>query len=370
MGNSRKLTEIQQHALVKTFDMSVGHAKYTLPDYQKGVIENLPFIFNESIKTPHKEIEKTFCEAYFGLAGQPSYRELKPTIFHYSTSISLEVLANVFRIKNMRVGLNTPTFDNLADILKRHINSNIIAVSENSLADPENIPWNQIDSLFITIPNNPTGFYLDETQFRNLVKKCKKENKLLAIDFCFRLTEEDYQRFDQYKILIEEQVDFITYEDTGKIWSIADLKVGFMLSSDSYYQIIKDISDDVLLNVSPFILNLLINIIRLEDPENIYINQLCNINRAYFRDNLGKLNFTVVNQNSKSTVEWVLHNRNIPATELVDKLETFGLFLSPGAQFYWNNFNEGEKYLRIALARDPNKFKQSVDELIHALSQN
>ncbi len=366
-----KLTEVQEHSFITDFDLSVGHAKYSFKGKQKDVIDNLSELYAEVDSMTYSEIESSFLKTYFNFCGQASYTNFKHPIIHYSTSISIETLANFLRLKNLRVGLITPTFDNLADVVKRHVDSkDIVPIEESSLLKPDtDIDWNALDVLFITLPNNPTGFTLNQSQFTNLVNEVKRRNKVIAIDFCFRLTESEYKEYDQYEIMRKVGVEFIAYEDTGKIWSLSEMKVGVMMASDNQYELLNDISRDILLSVSPFVLRLLDKIISNEDPDTIYINQLVQKNREYLRSKLQNVNFTLVNIDSKSTVEWVEHNRDMNATQLVEKLEEHGVFLSPGAQFYWDDYSRGEKFLRIVLARDTERFKISVDMLVEALSK-
>src|SRR5205807_3916332 len=85
-------------------------------------------------------------------------------------------------------------------------------------------------------------------------------NKILMIDFCFAafaLMDPELGRFDIYEMLEESGVSYIAIEDTGKTWPIQDAKCALLTVSKDLHQQTYNIHTAILLNVSPFILNLL-----------------------------------------------------------------------------------------------------------------
>jgi hypothetical protein len=102
--------------------------------------------------------QRAFESAFYELAGQGSVvdRLVRPP-HHYSSSLSVEVLANYLRAQRFSVGLLHPTFDNIAPILSRHAVP-LTAVSEAIFDDPPDEGHHVgCDAIFLVAPNNPTG---------------------------------------------------------------------------------------------------------------------------------------------------------------------------------------------------------------------
>ena len=118
------------------------------------------------------------------------------------------------------------------------------------------------ESIFLIEPNNPTGFSLsihDEKGWNELIRYAKDYNKLLIFDFCFSAFmygEKGPNLCDRYQLLDRSNVSYIAIEDTGKTWPLQDTKVSLIKMSDNLFKEIYDIHSAYLLNVSPFVLNL------------------------------------------------------------------------------------------------------------------
>jgi aspartate/methionine/tyrosine aminotransferase len=72
---------------------------------------------------------------------------------------------------------------------------------------------------------------------------------------------------------------------------------------------------------------------------------------------------------TKTSIAWCeIQDSSIKSTELQEFLfETKGVYILPGTFFYWNNPTQGEKYIRIALARDTDNFMQGMKLLKEGL---
>ncbi|MFM6280032.1 MAG: aspartate/tyrosine/aromatic aminotransferase, partial [Dolichospermum sp.] len=72
---------------------------------------------------------------------------------------------------------------------------------------------------------------------------------------------------------------------------------------------------------------------------------------------------------TKTCVAWCkIQDSSIKSTELQEFLfQAKGVYILPGTFFYWNSPIEGEKYIRIALARDTNNFIQGMKLLKEGL---
>src|SRR3989344_4963293 len=148
------------------------------------------------------------------------------------------------------------------------------------------------DSLFIIDPNNPTGFTLfakSKKAYQELLRFAKDKNKLLLLDFCFAsfmLPDVNLDVFDLYELLEESGVSYVAIEDTGKTWPVQDTKAALIKCSKDIYPEIYNIHTSYLLNVSPFILNLLTEyILDSEKDEFASVYDLLERNRNIVAEN-------------------------------------------------------------------------------------
>ena len=56
------------------------------------------------------------------------------------------------------------------------------------------------------------------------------------------------------------------------------------------------------------------------------------------------------------------------ATQIADFLTTRDIHVLPGTYFFWNARSDGERFIRIALARDPDVFFENMTQLVKSLS--
>ncbi len=87
------------------------------------------------------------------------------------------------------------------------------------------------DIVFICSPNNPTGRLYDRDYIERLAKKCLENNAYLCIDECFLpFCEADDSL--TFKRDIYSYTNIIVLRAFTKIYSMAGLRLGYMLSSD------------------------------------------------------------------------------------------------------------------------------------------
>ena len=133
-----------------------------------------------------------------------------------------------------------------------------------------------------------------------------------------------------------------------------------------------EIYNGYLLNVSPFVLNFLSAYIlesSLDDFAAIRtpIAQNRSILREYLQGQIVKL----LDSFTQTSVAWCeIQAPNIKATDLQRFLaEHKKVYILPGTFFYWNEPSRGEKYLRIALARNPENFQKGMALLVEGLRE-
>lgn len=360
-----KLTRWEWEALDSKYNIADGHAHQGQNSEQLRIISNLPALFIDTERQNQNSLQEAFRLLFFELAGQNAQSCLSAPLYHYSSSISVEIVANYLRLHKKSAGLIHPTFDNIPAILRRHQVS-LYPVNEITLMDPDRlIPG--INALFLVLPNNPTGFELNASQFEHLVRVCKERNILIILDFSFRFFSA-LSEWDQYEVLLRYESEFICIEDTGKTWPTLDLKVGFILSSAYLHTELLRISDDVLLNVSPFIFALLVEYITLERelPEEYTVINLARANRAILRQALSDTPLESVNSSSNISVEWIRLPSSWNSEHFCRWLERRQICLLPGPPFFWDQMDLGLSYVRLALMRPRDFFLTAAESLRNA----
>ena len=104
------------------------------------------------------------------------------------------------------------------------------------------------------------------------------------IDRCFAsfaLMDGGTRWFDIYDLLESSGVSYLLIEDTGKVWPLQDAKCAILMTSRDIYPAIYDIHTSVLLNVSPFTLNMLTRYLRDSESDGFAsIRNVISTNRA------------------------------------------------------------------------------------------
>jgi aspartate/methionine/tyrosine aminotransferase len=220
-----------------------------------------------------------------------------------------------------------------------------------------------LDAIFIVDPNNPTGFSIfsdGPEAFSELVRFCKDHNKLLIMDFCFSafIKVSGGSRFDVYEILEDAEVSFIAMEDTGKTWPIQDAKCSTLQTSKDINYDVYNILTSVLLNVSPFILSMVTRYVEDSIKDNFAsVRNILDINRELAINYLdgGLLKYCA--PQVKSSVAWFeITDPNLSADQLQEILRAHNVYVLPGKYFYWANPERGQRYIRLALARNTDMF--------------
>jgi aspartate/methionine/tyrosine aminotransferase len=368
----RKLTADESIGLTHQFNIADAHARAHPSADETALIDELPRIFQEAIHTPQREADIRAITAYAKLSNQFAL-DTRAALPVYSSSIGLEIVANALRETGTRVHLIEPTFDNIPDILKRNkvpLRAIPIDLMENYMcalteaigrAEPG-------DAIFIVSPNNPTGQVLGKEDFAAASLCCHKRGLTLILDPSFRLFE-PLAYFDHYDIMRSAGVEFISIEDTGKSWASLDLKLAFICSSPRWSYLLKNIADDFLLNVSPFV-SLLV-----EGFSELYVGlgtealrSRVSANRTALRANVRKSPMlSIPYPQSSVSVELLQTAPPLVSSEVVDACLTVDLSVLSGEAFYWASAGRGLDLIRVALFRDPERFEDSTTLLFSVL---
>lgn len=377
----QNLTQHEIKAMRTEHNLAAAHARKSQSPTQKEIIKRLPQLWHEAEKTSQREMEERFVQAFFRSQRQPTALTT-PTMLVYSSSVALVMAANFLALKKMRVSLLEPCFDAIYSIL---CNQNLPIdkpLAEEWLHDPEKIYENlkkqvHADAIIIVEPNNPTGFTLGrglqtldkrKRGYLELIRYAKDHDKLLVLDLCFSsflLEDAKPASFDIYKDLEESGVSYIVVEDTGKTWPLQDTKVAMLKSSKNVHDDLFNIHTSFLLSVSPFILNLATQyIVDSEADEFSSALELLKRNRGRAREVLSGSLLELQEPLANISVGWFrIKDPSIKASNLHSYIRERGVYILPGTHFFWSDHAKGERFVRIALARDPRLFDAAIRKL-------
>lgn len=356
MERHSNLTQYERKSLGRPFNLADGHARQYQDDAQLEICRRLPDLYRAGERISQLDVERDFQAEFYGLAGQSSAARHPRTLLCTSASLATDLVATFFGRAGLSVGLVQPCFDNLAAIMHRRDVRTLPLAEIDFLAPEPGLPVT--DALFIALPNNPTGFALDRDAFAALAARCADREQILIVDWTFRFFS-TFGQWDQYAVLEESKVSYLCIEDTGKTWPSLDLKCSILAASADLFPAISEVHNDVLLNVSPFALLLLLEY--LEDSARRGLEQSVRrpveINRRRLRAALRNSVLTPITGPAKVSVEWVrIDSEEIGSAEVLDVLAEVGIGILPGDQFFWADPSRGREYVRFALARDPAMF--------------
>lgn len=377
------ITQHEIHALKTDLNLADAHTHQSQSkSQQKSIVENLPRLWSESERTKQAEMEERFLANFFRVLKQEDALEGHKPLLVYASSIAMVMVANYLMKKKMSVALMEPCFDNLHDILK-HMQIPLSVLREEWLSNPKTL-YNNLkenitaDAIFIVDPNNPTGHTLfthHEKSYKELIRYCLENNKLLIIDYCFAPFVDYAPEINVppiYKMLRESGVHYISIEDTGKTWPLQDTKVAMLKMCDELYEELYNIHTSYLLNVSPFILNLVTQYILDSEKDNFSSVYSLLIKNSEIGQKIldGSLLKYLQPQASVSVMWTEINNPKVKATDLQKYIfEHSGVYVLPGTYFYWNDPRKGERFIRIAMARNTDVFTKAMKTLRKALDE-
>lgn len=369
-----KLTRDESVGLSLPYNLADAHTRYSPSEIEKSkVIDRLSNIYYEAVETPQDVIDRRAFEAYMALGGQTTAVQGHAFLPTYSASVSMEI-ATIALSKRARVAaLTHPTFDNIADILRRHQIS-ITPLGEPSTAPPLResiVKLNQAgaDAIVLVSPNNPTGRVIQSEELYDIGSLCAKASMTLILDSCFRLYD-DRAVYDHYDVLSQTGAEYVIIEDTGKIWPTQDIKLSYLVPSSSILPDLLDAYDDLILNVSPFTSNLVYYFSTLyRDRHQHSFMPIINENRLYLRASLPDRIASFPYPESRISVDVLEMGTSERATAALELLRAEGVNVLSARAFYWNSPSQGGSQLRVALARDPAYFATAVQILANALQR-
>jgi len=294
------------------------------------------------------------------------------TFLSYASSSSIKIIAKIAKIERKNIYLIEPCFDNIFHILNTE-NLEIIPVDEKYLLNPKknmkkinNQSW-----LWLVLPNNPTGFWLSKNDFERLALHLKSCEATLIIDLCFKRFVSPSENFDVYEILNRIGVEYITIEDTGKTWSLGDLKVGITVCSSIYSDVLRRLHDELLLSVSPFTLELLSQFIEhwLSEEGKKSFDRRINNNRAKIEELANNKEISFIGEDAIHVpmVLMRIKNRN----DLLDnwgELKRRGVELLPTCNYFWSGALDHLNAFRVPFLKPYREISIAAEEINNLIS--
>jgi aspartate/methionine/tyrosine aminotransferase/acyl carrier protein len=362
------LTRHEWAGLMNTHNLADGHARQAQTAQMSEVVARLPELYLAAESVPQLTLQREFEEAFYRLAGQESVvtRDRRP-LHHYSSSLSIEVVANYLREKRLRVSLLHPTFDNIPAILRRH-GVPLTPITERIFAEPDDPSfYTGTDALFLVTPNNPTGADPEPEVLQTIARRCAEHDVLLIADFSFRFFSGHLASWDHYGYFESVGVRYVGIEDTGKTWPTLDLKIGSLVVDARLHPRLQEITDDLLLNVSPFIFALIRDYI--EADKDLSSRQVGAVNREVLERALDGAPVTITPAAGPMSVAWLALPDGWRADDLCDWLTEQEVSVLPGWPFFWADTEAGQSFIRVALMRPEEDFAAAAAALAEALGR-
>jgi aspartate/methionine/tyrosine aminotransferase len=358
-------TTYERRSLDVGLNLSDAHSRQPLTASQQRIVERFPALFAEACRRTQFDLEEDFIDEFLALANQSRRYPYERYLLSYSASSAVTMLASYCVRLRKAVALIEPVFDNISSILRREGVILEVLPEELLTRDDPSADLSKLasDLIWIGSPNNPTGSYLDRRQFGRLVEFCATRGKTLVVDCCFRFFCRDMRSWDQYELLKSSGVSFVMIEDTGKTWATAEMKVGMVVCSDDVYPEMYRLHDDLLQCVSPFHLVVLTEFLRDTQASGFEATVLhyIGINRELVQRECSSAVLEPINPVERgATVEWIQIHAPFSGEDLWKALAAVGVYILPGSNFYWHVPSKGQRFVRIALARDPAIVSQAV----------
>jgi enduracididine biosynthesis enzyme MppP len=361
------LTELELPALESGINVADGHARQEPTASQHKIIDRLPELFWQAAETSVSVLDREAQEAFLTALGQHTAVVDAEVLTCYSSSVAMEIFSLALMTSGVRkAALIHPTFDNIPDILSR-AGMRLVPVGEEGLADGSAELPADVEVLFITTPNNPTGWILSREVLGHWARICAARGIILALDTSFRGFDKR-SHYDHLAVLAEAGCRYVVIEDTGKLWPMLDLKAGFLVFHRREPLPLRRIYTEVLLGVSPLVL-LLVRCLAEDAGEGGFaeLHHFIQSNRDLLRGRLAGAGSPSPDPASRISVERIVVPPGTSGTELSHSLRRSGVHVLPCRQFHWAEPEAGERFIRVALSRTPETLTAAADAILGSL---
>ncbi|MEI2638981.1 MAG: pyridoxal phosphate-dependent aminotransferase [Microthrixaceae bacterium] len=365
MGESFKTrtnTEFERIAIAGGVNLSDGHARLPLDPVQLKLIESIPAQFERLASAAQTEVEARFLEKYFLTMGQSTALR-QPLFLSYSVSFGIQIAAQILGRMCGVVGLIEPVFDNIRHYLEWE-RLDLQPVGEQVLVGDDDAVMRlpRGSALWLVSPNNPTGMVVGRDRFERILSICRARDLTIVVDASFRPHSSTARSWDMYESLLESGVDFLVIEDTGKTWSLLDLKVGIMACSSGLRSVVHRLHDQLLLNVSPVVLAVVSEFVddfRIRGYEET-IGESLDANRESVHELIDRAGFSHAGECGNVPLELLALPECIEPEAYWRACKSAGVHVLPAHNYYWSG-GPDRALFRVPLARPCAELKWACD---------
>jgi len=360
---SKKITQQERETFSVEGNLADAQVYLPLTPSQLAVLPGLQFFASQRASIAAEKA--AFLEAFSEFHGGLDLSRCDNVLFGYSASMFIEIVANALRLRGLtRVGLLNPTYDATYHILGRH-GCFLTPIDDGDLvSNPSELlaTIGDLDALFLTLPNNPTGLEMDRRAFEQLCDHCASKGVILILDCCFRAY--GLVGVDQYEIVLDSGVQAVVIEDTGKLFNVRDVKLGTLWAHGSISLLIAEIHRDYILEVPLFNLHAMRRLLEISGRSYAaYLRSIVAGNRLLSVAKLASVGFTSVGGHA-SNVQLFELPVVMQAKTLRSLLLKHGIGVVDADGFYWASRRRSRSYVRLALARPPSSFAELLDEIV------
>lgn len=371
MSDLANLTTMEVDALTDVdggLNLTDGHARLSLTAQQAAIIAKIPEMFAMATRRPFASIEHAAHAAFLRAIGQHNAPVGTGRILScYSSTLATDIVARALPA-GATIAVLHPTFDNIADLFVTR-GLRLVPLSEEALLN-QDWPGPSVDAIVVTHPNNPTGLVTPEGHLRSLAEHAARHGQTVIIDASFRGQVRDAQ-YDTYAVLDDAGVDWITIEDTGKLWPTHELKIGLLAYSERTTLPIERAFSESLLAASPVVLQL-VEALAVDWINGGYqrARELVERNRTVLQETIEPAGLHLADPASQISVARIgLPDGGPDSSVLYKDMLARGVHVLPCAPFHWADPQSGLRFIRVSLARPFSTVRAAARTLVEAYEE-
>jgi len=368
MSDLANLTTMEVDALTDVdggLNLTDGHARLDLSAQQAAIVARIPEMFVAATRRSFPSIETAAHRAFLDALGQHTAPVGSGRILScYSSTLATDIVARALPA-GATVAVLHPTFDNIADLFVTR-GLHLVPLSEEALL-ARDWPGAPVSAVVVTHPNNPTGLVTPEEHLRSLAAHSVRHGQTIIIDASFRGQVREAQ-YDTYAVLDAAGADWITIEDSGKLWPTHELKIGLLAYSERTRLPIERAFSESLLAASPVVLQM-VEAFSADWVDGGFerARALVDGNRDVVRAAVESVGLRLADPTSRISVARVVLPEDGPDSSLLYKeLLERGVHVLPCAPFHWADPSSGLRFIRLSLARPPATVETAAQTLARA----